>query len=197
MTTPAIPDHRPGLEPSEDIPAARRRALLVLAILLGLVLALITGMCIFYGNGQRADADQLRGQLATVTHERDQALDRVEDMKNTLTDEEIKITAREDATAAKEKELATRETNVKGAEAAKAAATVREGTWVVGRDITPGTYVTDQAVGTRCYWAILKSGTNGRDIVNNDLPQGGRPTVTLTEGQDFKTSGCGTWTRQG
>ena len=65
-----------------------------------------------------------------------------------------------------------------------------------GVDIAPGTYRSTADVGSRCYWAILASGTNGDDIIANDIPGGGRPTVTLAEGQDFETKRCGTWEPQ-
>jgi len=77
------------------------------------------------------------------------------------------------------------------------AVAIREGTWTVGRDIEPGTYTTTAEVASDCYWSITKSGTNGGDIIENDIVKGGKPTVTLREGQDFKTSRCGGWTKIG
>lgn len=71
--------------------------------------------------------------------------------------------------------------------------TIREGNWTVGTDFPPGTYRTTADVSAQCYWSITASGTNGRDIIANDIPGGGRPTVTLAVGQDFHTSRCGTW----
>ena len=89
-----------------------------------------------------------------------------------------------------------REAAVSGAEAKKAQNTVGDGTWTVGRNIDPGTYVATADVGSTCYWGIYASGSNGADIIQNDLPGGGRPSVTLSAGQDFKTSRCGSWTKQ-
>lgn len=120
------------------------------------------------------------------------------------------MSSREDAVAEKEEaqiaqglELVKREEAVKareeavtGAEEEKAANTVSDGTWTVGRDITPGTYRSSGEVGPRCYWAVLRSGSNGADILENDIPGGGRPVVTLAEGQDFNTARCGTWEKQ-
>jgi hypothetical protein len=73
-----------------------------------------------------------------------------------------------------------------------------EGIWTVGVDIEPGTYRTAEAItGTGyCYWAIYTSGTDGDDIIENDGPEGGCPTVTLSAGQDFENSGCGTFVKQ-
>ena len=120
------------------------------------------------------------------------------------------ISAREDAVTEKEQEqvgraldlvkreeaVKAREQAVTGAEEEKAANTVSDGTWTVGKDIAPGTYRSSQEVGSRCYWAVLRSGSNGSDILENDIPGGGRPMVTLAEGQDFNTARCGTWQKQ-
>ncbi|EMY35812.1 hypothetical protein D477_002441 [Arthrobacter crystallopoietes BAB-32] len=92
--------------------------------------------------------------------------------------------------------VAEREKKVSGAEKEKAENTIREGTWTVGVDIAAGTYRTTDSVGSTCYWGIYTSGTNGDDIIANDIPGGGRPTVTLSKGQDFNTTRCGTWEKQ-
>ena len=89
-----------------------------------------------------------------------------------------------------------REKAVTGAEKEKAKNTVGDGTWTVGVDIAAGTYRTTDTVGSTCYWGIYTSGTNGDDIIANDIPGGGRPTVTLSKGQDFNSTRCGTWTKQ-
>lgn len=75
-------------------------------------------------------------------------------------------------------------------------AAIEEGIWEVGTDIKPGTYRTIDPV-SDCYWAIYRTGTNGGDIIANDTPSGGRPSVTLRKGQDFKTQNCGSWKRVG
>ncbi len=72
-------------------------------------------------------------------------------------------------------------------------ASVGDGVYVVGQDMQPGTYRVSGAVTDGCYWAITKSGSNGADIVQNDLPKGGFPQVTVKAGQDFKSERCGTW----
>lgn len=51
-------------------------------------------------------------------------------------------------------------------------------------------------VGLSCYWGIYASGTNGTDIIQNDIPGGGRPVVTVSPGQDFNSSRCGSWEKQ-
>lgn len=76
-------------------------------------------------------------------------------------------------------------------------ATVDDGTWTVGEDIPAGTYKVNQPVdaGAMCFWSITKTGSNGQNIIANDLPSGGRPSVVLKKGQDFETNRCGTWTK--
>lgn len=73
---------------------------------------------------------------------------------------------------------------------------IRDGVWTVGRDIEPGQYRPVKEIQERCYWAILVSGTNGRDIVANDNVSGGFPVVTLSEGQDFESNRCGEWAKE-
>jgi len=76
-----------------------------------------------------------------------------------------------------------------------AASQIDNGTWTVGVDIEPGSYRTAEAVTSSCYWAIYRSGSNGGDIIENDIVEGGFPSVTLKVGQDFRNS-CGVWNRQ-
>lgn len=116
---------------------------------------------------------------------------------------ETDVEKREAAAATSEEKVKTAEAAVKareeavtGAEKTKAANTVGDGTWVVGPDIAPGTYRATQPVGSNCYWGVYRSGSNGADIIDNDLPGGGHPVVTLAEGQDFKSARCGTWEKQ-
>ena len=78
-----------------------------------------------------------------------------------------------------------------------AAPTVQDGTWTVGLDFPAGKYRATAVVDPDCYWAITKSGTNGEEIIANDIPGGGRPTVTLKAGQDFQSQRCGTWAKVG
>jgi hypothetical protein len=111
-------------------------------------------------------------------------------------DSTAKLAAREAAVKKAEEAVKARETAVGGAEAAAAANTIKEGTWTVGRDITPGTYRTTKEVTSTCYWAISVTGSNGSDIVENDIVSGGFPQVTLSEGETFESSRCGTWAKQ-
>jgi len=74
---------------------------------------------------------------------------------------------------------------------------VSDGVYTVGVDIPAGTYRVTAVLGADafCYWEITKTGSNGQSIVANDIPSGGRPSVTLKQGEDFNTDGCGTWAR--
>ncbi|WP_454697845.1 hypothetical protein [Arthrobacter humicola] len=116
---------------------------------------------------------------------------------------EAKVQAREDAVAkadalvkSADAAVKKREEAVTSAEKTKAANTIKEGTWTVGVDLEPGTYRTNSDVTSGCYWGIYRTGSNGSDIVDNDIVTGGRPSVTLSAGQDFKSSRCGTWSKQ-
>lgn len=116
---------------------------------------------------------------------------------------EAKVQAHEDAVAKADAAVKTadaavkkREESVTAAEKTQAANTIKEGTWTVGVDLQPGTYRTNSDVASGCYWGIYRTGSNGSDIVDNDIVNGGRPSVTLSAGQDFKSSRCGTWSKQ-
>jgi hypothetical protein len=111
-------------------------------------------------------------------------------------DSTAQLAARETAVKKAEDAVKARETAVGGAEVAAAANTIKEGTWTVGKDIAPGTYRTSKELISSCYWAITATGSNGRDIIENDNVKGGFPQVVLAEGQTFESDRCGTWTKQ-
>jgi hypothetical protein len=70
-----------------------------------------------------------------------------------------------------------------------------DGTFVVNKDIVPGTYQSSAGV-HNCYWARL-SGFGGtlHEIIANDN-SGGHATVTIEANDSgFKSGGCGTWQR--
>lgn len=72
--------------------------------------------------------------------------------------------------------------------------TIGDGVWQVGKDIDPGTYRATREVGSRCYWSITNPVTD--DIIQNDLPGGGFPEVTVSDGQQLKIANCSTFTKQ-
>ncbi len=67
------------------------------------------------------------------------------------------------------------------------------GTYRVGVDIAPGTYVAPG--GTGCYWERQSVFGGGFDaIIANEASSGGQVVVTVSASdKGFKTSGCGTW----
>ena len=141
--------------------------------------------------GQKAatDRDSFRGQLEELQGE-------VAAIRSAAVEQDDALLLREAAVKKIEEELKKRESAVTVVEKKKEANTITDGTWVVGVDIEAGSYKANSSVGSSCYWAILASGTNGDDIINNDIPGGGLPSVTLAAGQDFKSSRCGSWTKQ-
>jgi hypothetical protein len=72
--------------------------------------------------------------------------------------------------------------------------TFGDGMFIVGTDITPGTYRSSGA-GT-CYYARLSgfSGSLGSISANENTESSAIVTITTTD-KGFKSSGCGTWTK--
>ena len=69
----------------------------------------------------------------------------------------------------------------------------REGTYIVGVDVVPGSYVASEA--ENCYWARL-AGFGGLDgeRLEEELTSGDQPIVTITATDaGFTSNGCGTW----
>jgi len=128
-----------------------------------------------------ASYDELMGTIDDRRADLDQTAARQQEQAAQLKSREAAVAAREAAVTATEQQVK--------------ASTITEGTWTVGVDIAPGTYRTTDAV-SDCYWAIYRSGTNADSIIANDIVTGGRPTVTLKEGQDFRTERCGSWLKQ-
>lgn len=69
---------------------------------------------------------------------------------------------------------------------------VSAGVWQVGKDIDAGTYRATSPVDGDCYWEIKA----GDSIVQNDIPGGGYPEVTVSDGQQLKIYSCGTFAKQ-
>jgi cytoskeletal protein RodZ len=130
----------------------------------------------------------------------DIAQDRLEEVSAENEDRksrEADLAAAEAAVAQRENEIGTREAAVTATEQQIAANTIQPGRWTVGTDVEPGAYrVAEPVVGTRCYWKISVTGSNGDDIVANDFGTQGNLSVTLSDGQDFESSNCGSWVKQ-
>lgn len=198
--------------PSES-PIARRRGRNTIVIIILTAIVLSGGFLAGLNMADPTSSDEYQSAMdrtRTVESERNSYHRQLEEMTATheellgeLEDREDALAARESAVGKKEAEVeeasekvTAREKAVGAAEAQVQAATVEDGTWTVGNDIQPGTYRTKATVGTRCYWGVYRSGTNGSDIIQNDIPGGGKPTVNLSEGQDFKSSNCGSWIKK-
>ena len=69
---------------------------------------------------------------------------------------------------------------------------ISDGVWQVGKDIDAGTYRANDSVTDRCYWEI----SSGGNILQNDMPGGGYPQVSVSDGQQLKLQNCGTFTKQ-
>lgn len=93
-------------------------------------------------------------------------------------------------------ELDDRDGAISDEEEAIARSTIDSGvTWIgADADALPGTYRTD-GTGSSCYWQISPQGQPD-NIINNHFGNATGQSVTLTEGQQFESDGCGTWTRQ-
>jgi hypothetical protein len=181
------------------------RTTAILSVLL--IAALAYGVSVGVANADWADeAASLESNLAATTADltsteqqlvlseahadtANEELDAARESQSTLEQREKELDARAE-------ELDTREAAVQEVEDKVAASQITEGTWTVGVDVEAGTYRTSDAVSGDCYWAILRSGSNGSGIVANDIVSGGYPTVTLVDDQDFETSRCGTWNKQ-
>ena len=143
--------------------------------------------------------DSLSADLATITGQKDDAESRVATLEREVEaygDRETELLEREGAVAGLEADVAAREKAVTNVEKKIEASQVTDGTWSVGSDVRPGTYRTKEVVASDCYWEITAGGSNGSDIVENDIPGGGYPVVTVQDGQVFTSARCGTWAKQ-
>jgi hypothetical protein len=70
-----------------------------------------------------------------------------------------------------------------------------DGTFIVGKDIRPGTYRTRQA-SPNCYYARLKGfgGTIDDIVANNNTDDPAIVTIAASD-TGFESTGCGTWTK--
>ena len=130
-----------------------------------------------------------------IAEQRDQIRDlRVE--KGKLESAANDVEKQQEAADARDAELASRESAVGAAEAAKKANEFGPGVHLVGTDIQPGQY---RNAGTAdCYWARLSStsGDFGSILANDNVD--GQAIVTIAASDAaFTSSRCGTWTKIG
>jgi hypothetical protein len=75
-----------------------------------------------------------------------------------------------------------------------------DGTWVVGRELKPGTYTTRVPGTDRCFWVRLSGfGLTMEEVLAvGTAERGQRLSVrVLATDRGFESHGCGTWTRTG
>lgn len=194
-----VPADQPAPESAEETPRGRagwRRP--VAALALGLVVGGAVGVGAMVATSDPTQTDAYRAlqqQLAGTKDDLEVALDGAATARQETARARSAATAQLADLSRREQEVAAREQAVTAVEQQIAANSIEEGTWTVGRDITPGTYRTSQPVIGRCYWQITRTGSNG-DIVENDIVTGAYPTVQLGAGQDFTNRGCGTFVKQ-
>ena len=77
--------------------------------------------------------------------------------------------------------------------------TMTAGMWIVGAQITPGTYRTENSA-AGCYWQRVSNFTGGADaIISNNLSNNSGPQIATIAATDAGFSAnveCGTWTKQ-
>jgi hypothetical protein len=140
--------------------------------------------------------DTALGEIGAAESAARRAADRARVAGNEAAEREAAVAVRQRELGAAEQAVAAREAAVTAVEQQIAANSIENGIWTVGVDVEPGTYRVAEALTGYCYWGIYASGTNGDDIIENDGPTGGFPTVQLREGQDFENNGCGTFVKQ-
>lgn len=71
-----------------------------------------------------------------------------------------------------------------------------DGTYQVGVDVKPGTYVSKEPESGNCYWARLTGGDNLGSIIENGN-SAGQVVVTIKKSDKFfESSGCSDWTKR-
>ena len=149
-----------------------------------------------YRDLKQVAADRRDDLIEAETEGRRAVREAESEARRTVAEAEAAMEGRAAELDQRESDLVAREQAVTAVEQRIAATSIGQGIWTVGIDIEPGTYRVSEALTGYCYWSITASGTNGDDIIENDGPEGGFPTVTLSVGQDFENSGCGTFVKQ-
>lgn len=142
-------------------------------------------------SGLEEELEKLEGPILELD-EREEGLDTRE---GELDDREEELAEFSEELDEREGDLDTREEEVTGLETeAEENSFPGTGTFLVGDEISPGTYRSEGT--SNCYWARL-SGTDGTldSIIANNF--GGGSQVVTISGSDaaFETSECGEWAR--
>jgi hypothetical protein len=138
-------------------------------------------------------AAEVRTEVETVSEAitETETVDPTEDQVQALEDRSAALDDRAAALKRREAAVASRERRVRQAERVAARSTFGDGTYLVGRDIPPGSYVARRA-GGGCYWE--RTSRNGSNIILNHFGAG-QARASVNRGELFSTQGCGTWRR--
>jgi hypothetical protein len=87
-------------------------------------------------------------------------------------------------------------TTVTAGPPAAAAAIPGEGTYQVGVDVKPGTYLSKGPQDGNCYWARLSGSDGFADIIANGNTAGQIVVTIKKTDKFFETNGCNDWTKR-
>jgi hypothetical protein len=201
---PQIMEQPPAAPTASSLPSWARWAIPGGALAFGLAVGVSLGVTALKSDpthsepyrGLQAQADGLESEIQDLEGRLQRAESRVTTAEAEASQAVAAADNRQAALDEREAAVADREAAVAATEQRIAETSIPQGIWTVGLDIEPGTYRTAEPLLDDCYWGIYRSGTNGDDIIENDIPTGGYPTVTLSVGQDFENNGCGTFVKQ-
>ena len=71
-----------------------------------------------------------------------------------------------------------------------------DGLFVVGTKFPAGVYATDGPTASMCYYAWMSTTGSDSEIISNEIVEGAS-TVTLVDGEIFKSNGCSDWVKIG
>lgn len=168
------------------------------------IAGLILGSVMFAGDKSAAEADSKRmiasakkeraSIIADAKEEREEMLGEAGEEKDTLAEDVAKLRKEKAALAP---QVATLRTQLGSLKKQKAQRTFEgNGIYMVGADITPGTYRAAASPG--CYYAVLAnlSGT-GNDIIANGNVDGPVVIQVPSSAKGVEVTRCGTFTRVG
>lgn len=191
--------NQPAQQPNPTETAKDRKWPWISAVIMAAVVAMMVGIAIG-GAGKDREGERRAQQLAKQTaavEDREAAAGRREvdasQKEGSLSSRSASLDTRQGELDRTAEDLAKREQALLPKEQAAAKARItRDGVYLVGKDIVPGTYRT--AGGSSCYWQ-RSSGTSGdfNEILANGA-EGGQAIVTIAASDvAFTTQRCGTW----
>lgn len=126
--------------------------------------------------------------------------DRLVEQLTTFEDEDGGLRAREQMLAAREAELVAREQAVATAEAALPATALEDDRWyTAGTSMLPGRYESS-ASDAACMWSISVADPEDPGagaVIDSGQGAGELVSIVVEAGQDFSSTGCGSWSRVG